>query len=850
VTAAPDFDPYLLPLPAPGSPVILPHLAKSLNAHLNGRYADPAWSLAPLTDNPSTSKTSVRWQQRPAAFRDEMRLAAWNLINGQLRPTFLSEHGPRMRGRLSALQVYGTLHQWKHLAQWLAERGITSLALCDAAVLHEYGQRVRDLRHSRAHALTILVSLTRLWAFDQLSARPNGIGRPPWDELGVDDYLPAATAAGGENATEPLAEQTMGPLLIWAMRLVEDLSGDILAAWAERQRLLDAARATAATPAGQAALEAYLRPLIASQAPLPATTGSSGKTSLARAYISDLTGASTGQVDRLNDREGLTAAAAQRPGPCPLAIPVTGRIAGKPWRASLDFNEAAVLMRHLGTAAFIICAYLTGMRPGEILGLRTGCCPGPAPGPGGQAGRHLIRSREFKAATDEDGNHESGGLEREVPWVAITPVVNAIRVLERMVPDGHLLFDHHAHDLRTRPGTGSLKPSVLRRRIENFASWANQEATRLGLAGEAVPGDPHGSIGTSRFRRSLAWHIARRPNGLVALAVQYGHMRTAFDWAAEGYASRSRDGIHDLIDLETARAVADTVAALHDDLDNGGGVSGPAARRAIRAAATAPRFAGTPITLASARKLLKNQDAMIYDNPHALVLCHYKRDKALCHRDGIKDTPSLDHCVPGCGNIARIMRATGRPAPRTRARPGDPGRACPPARRRPAESHRRPAPRPGRHARPHPHHLRKGRRMSPEPGERDWIRAAMDRILAGTPERSGGALTVVALAVEAGVPRNALTQRHTDLKDEFYQRIRERGAANEDEARLRATIARLRKTIDGKNRELAQLRADVPALVRAVSQLTLENQQLRDMRSAAGSSVVPFPGRVPARPRH
>ena len=34
-------------------------------------------------------------------------------------------------------------------------------------------------------------------------------------------------------------------------------------------------------------------------------------------------------------------------------------------------------MRHLGTAAFIVCAYLTGMRPQEILGLRTGCCPDP-----------------------------------------------------------------------------------------------------------------------------------------------------------------------------------------------------------------------------------------------------------------------------------------------------------------------------------------------------------------------------------------------------------------------------------------------------------------------------------------
>ncbi len=137
---------------------------------------------------------------------------------------------------------------------------------------------------------------------------------------------------------------------------------------------------------------------------------------------------------------------------------------------------------------------------------------------------------------------------------------------------------------------------------------------------------------------------------------------------------------------------------------------------------------------------------------------------------------------------------------------------------------------------------------TPAPDERERIRAAMERILAGIPERSNGALTIVALALEASVPRNALTQRHTDLKNEFYQRIRERGADNGDEARLRATIARLRKTIEGKNKELAQLRADVPALVRTVNQLTLENQQLRDMH-ANGSVVVPFPGRVPARPR-
>ena len=197
--------------------------------------------------------------------------------------------------------------------------------------------------------------------------------------------------------------------------------------------------------------------------------------------------------------------------------------------------------------------------------------------------------------------------------------------------------------------------SGLWARIEDFVAWANREAASQDLAGEVIPDDPHGKIGLGRFRRSLAWHIARRPNGLVALAIQYGHMRTAFafDWTTEGYGSRSRDGIHDLIDLETARATADTVMNLHESLASGGGISGPAARRAIRASAAAPSFADTPITLASARKLLKNEDAMIYDNPHALVLCHYKRERALCHRDGVRDTPSLDRCGPGCGNIAR-----------------------------------------------------------------------------------------------------------------------------------------------------------------------------------------------------
>jgi hypothetical protein len=55
---------------------------------------------------------------------------------------------------------------------------------------------------------------------------------------------------------------------------------------------------------------------------------------------------------------------------------------------------------------------------------------------------------------------------------------------------------------------------------------------------------------------------------------------------------------------------------------------------------------------------------------------------------------------------------------------------------------------------------RAGVKFDPAHGELDRIRAAMDRIWAGAPELSIGALTVVALAIEVGVPGNALTQRH------------------------------------------------------------------------------------------
>ncbi|MFE1876795.1 hypothetical protein ACFW9N_39075 [Streptomyces sp. NPDC059496] len=140
--------------------------------------------------------------------------------------------------------------------------------------------------------------------------------------------------------------QVLGPLLVWAIRFVDDLADDIMAAWAEHRRLTSLAAENRSTPAGLAALRAFLA---AGETALPAAEAK-GAISLARTFIAAVTGASLRQVDYLNEMQGLTAQAAQRPGLCPLQVPVTGRINNKPWRESMDFAEAQLLIRHLGTA--------------------------------------------------------------------------------------------------------------------------------------------------------------------------------------------------------------------------------------------------------------------------------------------------------------------------------------------------------------------------------------------------------------------------------------------------------------------------------------------------------------------
>ena len=82
------------------------------------------------------------------------------------------------------------------------------------------------------------------------------------------------------------------------MRVVDDFADDLLAAWAEYRRLMDAGANTSATPQGLQAVRDFLVPRIEAGLPLPAIA-KTGTMRVARHYIADSVGAQARQVDQV-----------------------------------------------------------------------------------------------------------------------------------------------------------------------------------------------------------------------------------------------------------------------------------------------------------------------------------------------------------------------------------------------------------------------------------------------------------------------------------------------------------------------------------------------------------------------
>lgn len=126
--------------------------------------------------------------------------------------------------------------------------------------------------------------------------------------------------------------------------------------------------------------------------------------------------------------------------------------------------------------------------------------------------------------------------------------------------------------------------------------------------------------------------------------------------------------------------------------------------------------------------------------------------------------------------------------------------------------------------------------------ERDAIKAAMDRLLNGTPAVSTGALSVLQLAAEAGVKRWVLTHKHPDLKAEFERR---RTASNGIPAAFQTIRAQVTDLQDANRRlraDKAELAERVQVYAQVIHELAAQLSQLRQEPASHGS-IIRLPGR-------
>jgi hypothetical protein len=143
----------------------------------------------------------------------------------------------------------------------------------------------------------------------------------------------------------------------------------------------------------------------------------------------------------------------------------------------------------------------------------------------------VLRGKHFKGVRPSNGAAPDGEI-RSDPWTVVQPVVTAVDVVQRL-HDVALLFPNillvngkaSANALKARVGSARSSQQISND-INAMISWINDYCHARGRT-DAIPPDPTRlPINASRLRRTLAWFIVRRPRGLIAAAIQYGHVRT------------------------------------------------------------------------------------------------------------------------------------------------------------------------------------------------------------------------------------------------------------------------------------------------------------------------------------
>ncbi|MCV7286395.1 hypothetical protein H7J87_13765 [Mycolicibacterium wolinskyi] len=640
-SAQPEFAATPYRLPSPGDPSIIAQRVHTSEAAV-ADFADSRWPLAPLGAPAAVKPGLLTWERFPEQLRESFRRAAWLLINTEAPEVTLDKSGSSGVEWFSASTIRTTvMYDWLTFAHWVDERGIGRLSDLTRDDLELFVRHLGEKCVSRGTAARTLRGLTRLWAHAPHLPPGDALPMPPWEDEPISDLLGRGERRG-ENTTRIIHPATMAPLLLWAQRFL-DFADDIAAAtarWNTRLARIPRCETRAGFAKASPLVQDWLRDGVTS---LPARL-QHGQPCWDVQYLA----AMHGDVHPSDISNALKASgrdfALDLDAAKPIDSPIIATIDGRPWCDHIDYADLPTLHKSLSAACLVIITYLTGMRPHEALALKPGCCrvervDGTV--------RYTVSGRKHKRVR-RDGRTDPEGAQRT--WATIKPVATAIATLERVYPDEDTLFP------MMRDSNIILDPVNASKRITALIDTANRLRDDRHLPqAYAIPPDPAGAVTLRRFRRTLAWHIRRLPQGKIALAVQYGHLTVR---EGEGYAGLKNDGFAALMEREELTAIVDTIERTRGDVASGARISGAAGQRLVSVLDAAPRFSGTFLSTADLNRVKRDTQLRVYDNPKQFLTCLFDPNRAAClhERTSRSTEPRLDHCAGHCANIARTDR--------------------------------------------------------------------------------------------------------------------------------------------------------------------------------------------------
>ncbi|MFD7487738.1 hypothetical protein [Streptomyces mirabilis] len=604
------------------------------------RYGDDIWRLRPAQLKEHDTALILNFPTLPQRFRPAAKKLFYHLLSGEPPDGEDSPDITTVRIAFTHIKAFLT---WLD-KRWEPHR--TDLSALSPEDLNDYRKRLLVVYPRSSDRRTLARGFVRLLWRWRSHLDEHALS---FDPRHLEGWGESKTVRRGENATDRLAEEVLGPLLGWALRFVDEFAPDIMAAdshW--RGTRTDTFR----QPADGADIGLRIRNLmneyITAGRPLPGYRGRPNVVYLARTLHCDRT-----SVDRHAD---VLAAAAEVVGigtDSYFDIPINGRLDGAPWVEGIATHHTAthslaVLGRHLQAACYIVIAFLSGMRDSEVKHLRRGCVKIKRDKDGNPY-RWTVTSLAFKGEDDDAGV--------EATWVVGEPVARAIAVLEDLQPpESDYLFARLRHGSGAKKGSAeALTTKATSTQINKFIAYVNKLCKATDRS-DTIPTTGHSRTGfkTSVFRRTLAWFIARRPGGAIAGALQYRHHSIQM---FEGYAGTSSSGFRAEVEAEQAIARGETYIAMidaHEHTDLTGPSSEEVARR-LKDFGDRTQFQGQlALDRHRLKRIMKRHDPAVY--PGEYITCVHDPAKALCERaqrGGSEGLPEHGGCKPlACRNVA------------------------------------------------------------------------------------------------------------------------------------------------------------------------------------------------------